>query len=94
LSPTYDMLNTRMYVDDADFALEDGLLPRNLGQGTIWAQLGLLAEKAGLGRKLIEAVWSEMLSDQPAVEALLHASFLEERHKRSYLRPILPGLES
>ena len=73
-------------MDAADFALEDGLLPRNLGQGTIWAQLGLLAEKAGLGRKQIETVWSEMLSDQPAVEALLHASFLEERHKRSYLQ--------
>ena len=42
-----------MHVDAADFALEDGLLPRNLGQGTILVQFMLLAEKAELGRKQI-----------------------------------------
>ena len=41
-----------MHVDDADFSLEDGLLPRNLAQGTVWAQLRLLAEKAELTSRL------------------------------------------
>ncbi|SFN87223.1 HipA-like C-terminal domain-containing protein [Salegentibacter flavus] len=27
LSPAYDLLNTRIHVDDSDFALEEGLLP-------------------------------------------------------------------
>lgn len=35
LSPAYDLLNSRIHIEDRDFALEDGLLPRNLAQGKI-----------------------------------------------------------
>ena len=38
LSPTYDILNSRIHVEDRDFALEDGLLPRDLAQGKIGKQ--------------------------------------------------------
>ena len=34
LSPAYDLLNTRIHVEDSDFALEDGLLPKHLAQTT------------------------------------------------------------
>jgi serine/threonine-protein kinase HipA len=30
LSPAYDLLNSRLHVNDSDFALEDGLLPPQL----------------------------------------------------------------
>ncbi len=86
LSPAYDLMNTQMHVDHADFALEDGLLPRNLGQGTIWAQLKLLAEKAELTSKQTEEVVDQMLADQQGVEKLVRLSFLGDRNKRSYLQ--------
>lgn len=31
LSPAYDLLNSRIHIDDKDFALEDGLLPKKSG---------------------------------------------------------------
>jgi serine/threonine-protein kinase HipA len=45
LSPAYDLLNSRIHVDDKDFALDDGLLPGNLAQGRISSQFSKLAEK-------------------------------------------------
>lgn len=86
LSPAYDLMNTRIHMEDADFALEDGLLPRNMAQGTVWAQFNLLAEKAELGRKQKEEVLSQMLSNPDGVELLIKASFLGEQYKRSYLQ--------
>jgi serine/threonine-protein kinase HipA len=86
LSPVYDLMNTRIHIADADFALEDGLLPRNMAQGTIWAKLVLLAEKAELSLKQKEDVLDQMLLGQEKVELLIGASYLDDRHKRSYLQ--------
>ena len=86
LSPAYDLMNTRMHADDSDFALEDGLLPRNIGQGTIWVQLKLLAEKAELTRKQTDEIMNQMMTEQQGVEQLIGASFLADRYKRSYLQ--------
>jgi serine/threonine-protein kinase HipA len=86
LSPAYDLMNTRIHIADADFALEDGLLPRNMAQGTIWAKLVLLAEKAELSLKQKEDVLDQMLLGQEKVELLIGASYLDDRHKRSYLQ--------
>lgn len=35
LCSAYDLLNSRIHIEDSDFALEDGLLPRSLAQGKI-----------------------------------------------------------
>jgi serine/threonine-protein kinase HipA len=42
LSPAYDLLNSRIHIEDKDFALDDGLLPRNLAQGKIGLQSDLV----------------------------------------------------
>jgi serine/threonine-protein kinase HipA len=84
LSPAYDLLNSRMHVSDTDFALDDGLLPRNLGQGKISAQFATLAAQAGIPEKLALEIMALMQTRSDAVEKMVAASFLGDRHQRSY----------
>ena len=51
LSPAYDLLNSRIHIEDKDFALDDGLLPRNLAQGKISLQFAKLARNAKISEK-------------------------------------------
>jgi serine/threonine-protein kinase HipA len=51
LSPAYDLLNSRIHIEDKDFALDDSLLPRDLAQGKISRQFAILAGKAGISKK-------------------------------------------
>ncbi len=85
LSPAYDLLNTRMHVDDAVFAL-DGLLPRKDAQGTIHNQFTTLADKIELTEKQFNKIMSTMLGGAEQVEQLVQASFLNEQSKRNYLQ--------
>ncbi len=84
LSPAYDLLNSRIHVDDSNFALEEGLLPKNLAQGTIKKQFLLLANKIDLSEKQVNDIFNSMLSNTNKVEKLINASFLNETTKRSY----------
>jgi serine/threonine-protein kinase HipA len=86
LSPAYDLLNTRLHVNDSDFALEDGLLPRSLAHGKVSAQFDLLGKEAGLTSKQINVIRQTMLSGSEQVEAMIAASFLDEKSKRNYLQ--------
>jgi serine/threonine-protein kinase HipA len=86
LSPAYDLLNTRIHIEDTDFALEDGLLPKNLAQGTIKKQFLLLGKMAALTEKQINDTFNIMLSKAEKVEKLINASFLNDSTKRSYLQ--------
>ncbi|WP_239761969.1 HipA domain-containing protein [Tenacibaculum finnmarkense] len=84
LSPAYDLLNSRIHIDDNDFALEDGLLPPNLAQGKITTQFYILGEKAGIPQKQIEKVFNNLTSKKKGVLSLIDASFLSEKLKRNY----------
>lgn len=84
LSPAYDLLNSRIHVADTDFALDDGLLPRSLTQGKINNQFVRLATEAGIPDKLSDDIIASMLRKSDAVEKMVAASFLSDRHKRSY----------
>ncbi len=84
LSPAYDLLNSRIHIEDKDFALDDGLLPRNLAQGKISQQFGVLAELAGISQKTLDDIRSLMLSKSAAVEKMVAASFLNDATKRNY----------
>lgn len=86
LSPAYDLLNSRIHIEDKEFALEDGLLPRNLAQGKISAQFAKLAALAGIPEKTFNDMLSLMLSKSEQVEKLVQASFLNEATKRNYLQ--------
>ncbi len=84
LSPAYDLLNSRIHVEDKDFALDDGLLPKNLAQGKIKIQFTKLAENAEISDKIFKDIMTIMLSKSDLVEKMVSASFLSDSTKRNY----------
>lgn len=86
LSPAYDLLNSRIHIEDKDFALDDGLLPRNLAQGKIAQQFATLAAHAGISEKLFQDIMALMTSKTDLVEKMVTASFLNDASKRSYFQ--------
>ncbi|OFY43679.1 MAG: phosphatidylinositol kinase [Bacteroidetes bacterium GWF2_40_14] len=86
LSPAYDLLNSRIHIEDSDFALEDGLLPKNLAKGNIREQFHKLASQVGLSTGQTETIFSSLLSNSEKVTALINASYLNDRFKRNYLQ--------
>jgi serine/threonine-protein kinase HipA len=89
LSPAYDLLNSRIHIEDKDFALDDGLLPKNMAKGKVSQQFAMLAEHAGLSKKQFNDVFHFMISDLNKVETLVNSSFLNESTKRNYWQSYL-----
>jgi len=86
LSPAYDLLNSRLHIEDNDFALDDGLLPRNLAQGKIGLQFAQLAEKAEIPEQTFQGIMAFMVSKSEFVEKMVSASFLNDTSKRNYFQ--------
>lgn len=84
LSPAYDLLNSRIHIEDKDFALDDGLLPVKLAQGKIGKQFSKLAENAEISEKIFNNIITLMLSKSDIVEKMVAASFLVDSTKRNY----------
>jgi len=84
LSPAYDLLNSRIHLEDKDFALEDGLLPGNLAQGKIVQQFTTLAGQAGIMEKVFNDIRTMILTQSEKVEKMLASSFLNDSTKRNY----------
>jgi serine/threonine-protein kinase HipA len=75
-----------MHIEDSDFALEDGLLPKNIAKGKIPEQFQILAEKAEIGKRQVDKIFESMLSNSEKVTSLIDSSFLNESSKRNYLQ--------
>ena len=86
LSPAYDLLNSKIHIEDKDFALEDGLLPKNLAQGNVFSQFRLLSEKAGIKESVYNDILNTMLNRTDLVEKLTFSSFLDEKTQRNYFQ--------
>ena len=86
LSPAYDLLNSRIHINDKDFALEDGLLPIQFAQGKVLQQFYKLAEMASISEKQVKKVFDSLLSSEDKVAVLVDASFLSDQLKRNYLQ--------
>jgi serine/threonine-protein kinase HipA len=84
LSPAYDLLNSRIHVEDKDFALDGGLLPKNLSKGKISSQFAKLAGHAKISEKIFDELMTLMLSKSDSVEKMIAASFLNTATKRNY----------
>ena len=92
LSPAYDLMNTRMHVDDTDFALDKGLFADNFKSPRYknnnhpckedFIQFG---KRIGMNEKSIEKILKPYLEKQPFMETLLSRSFLNDSAKREYL---------
>lgn len=84
LSPAYDLLNSRIHIEDKDFALEDGLLPLELAKGNVKHRFQTLAHHAGLSEKQVNDIFMALTSETAGVSSLVKASFLSEKIQRNY----------
>ncbi len=84
LSPAYDLLNSRIHIDDRDFALEGGLLPPSKSEGKVSEQFFKLAELAGISRNQTSKAFQSITTNQNKVLALIELSYLEEKTKQNY----------
>ena len=92
LSPAYDLLNTRLHVNDADFALDDGLFKDDFESESMqrngWAGRGDFVEFAhriGIKPKRLPKIMRPFLHEQAKVKELIGRSFLDENTKEVYL---------
>jgi serine/threonine-protein kinase HipA len=86
LSPAYDLLNSRLYINDRDFALEDGLLPKKMAQGKLSHQFSVLAEQAGIPEKVFNEMMDLMVAQSDTVARFTFSSFLHKTTQRQYLQ--------
>ena len=92
LSPAYDLINTRMHVDDTDFALDKGLFAdafksehfKKSGHASM-VDFSEFGKRIGIGENRIEKLLSPFLEKQALAESLIQRSFLTEPNKRGYL---------
>jgi len=90
LAPAYDLLNTRIHVDDTDFALDKGLFKEDRKEffkgekavGASFRQFGLLI---GLPEKVVDKELSVFTAKHSTINELINNSFLSEKIKRQYL---------
>lgn len=92
LSPAYDLINTRLHVDDSDLALKDGLYDRDF-ETPSFQHYGSYAfddfmdfgKKIGLVTPRVKRMIGRFLLHQDKVEALISRSFLNEKSKETYI---------
>ncbi|MFC2118919.1 type II toxin-antitoxin system HipA family toxin [Bacteroidota bacterium] len=92
LSPAYDLVNTRIHVDDTDFALDRGLFKDNFESeekkknGRVRLKdFHEFAKRLGIKDNRIGKLIEPFLVKQVSVEALTKRSFLNNPTKRAYL---------
>ena len=92
LSPAYDLVNTKLHVDDTDFALHKGLFSddykseqyRKSGHPSK-IDFTEFAMRIGVTESRIEILLNPFLEKQAFMEILVSRSFLSEANKRGYL---------
>jgi serine/threonine-protein kinase HipA len=92
LSPIYDLLNTKMHVDDSDFALDKGLFSDDF-KSEQYKKSGHpnkidfeeFGRRIGVSENRIEKLMAPYLEKQASIETLIRRSFLTEANKRGYL---------
>ena len=89
LTPAYDLLNTKIHVDDTDFALNKGLFKTDRPEffkggkanGASFREFGLLI---GLPEKVVDKELAAFTAKYPLIDKLIDNSFLSEKVKRQY----------
>lgn len=92
LAPAYDLINTRLHVDDSDFALSQGLFADEFKSAKYRSRLHpsqedfiVLAKRIGVQERRIEKLLAPFLSKQAIVETFVNRSFLNAASKKTYL---------
>lgn len=92
LSPAYDLINTKLHVDDSDFALSKGLFKDDFqsAEKKLNNRVGLedfkeFGHRIGVLPNRADTILQFFSEKKPMVESLINRSFLSERMKRGYL---------
>lgn len=91
LTPAYDLMNTSIHIDDGDFALQDGLMPKS-EHSDIYDKTGhpckddfiTFGKRIGVLPKKIDSIIEMFATEQPKVYKLIDNSFLDDKTKRMY----------
>jgi serine/threonine-protein kinase HipA len=91
-SPAYDLINTKLHVDDTDFALDKGLFAdgfrsaqyKKNGHPTK-ADFVEFAKRIGIAANRVEKLINPFLERNPFLETLVSHSFLNDANKRGFL---------
>lgn len=92
LSPAYDLINTRLHVDDSPFALNKRLFADDFESETYGKTHNRgkedfieFARRIGVTEKRISVLLEPFMLKQSFVETLTNQSFLSEKNKRGYI---------
>ncbi|MFN3907842.1 MAG: type II toxin-antitoxin system HipA family toxin [Flavobacterium sp.] len=92
LSPAYDLVNTRLHVDDTDFALDKGLFDDDFKSDDYKKTLHPskldfieFGRRIGVMENRIEKLLYPFMEKQKMIEELTNRSFLNPSSKRAYL---------
>ncbi len=92
LSPAYDLINTRIHINDTDFALNRGLFKDNFESENMkknghagLEDFHVFANRLGIKQNRRDKLLAPFLEKQLMVEQLIQRSFLNDRTKREYL---------
>jgi serine/threonine-protein kinase HipA len=92
LSPAYDLINTRLHVDDTDFALDKGLFTTDFKSEQYKksghpckSDFSEFAKRIGVSESRVDKLMNPFLEKHPLIETLVSHSFLSEANKRGYL---------
>ena len=92
MSPAYDLVNTKLHVDDTDFALDRGLFADDFKSEEYKKNshpskndFKEFAKRIGVGEGRVDKLIDPFLQKQPFMEVLTSRSFLKEENKRGYL---------
>lgn len=91
LTPAYDLMNTSIHIDDSDFALQDGLMPR-AEYSDVYDRTGhpckddfiKFGQRIGVLPKKVASIIDLFSTEQPKVYELISHSFLDDKTKRMY----------
>jgi len=92
LSPAYDLINTKLHVDDTDFVLERGLFADGFkseqyqkNRHPSKTDFIEFAKRIGVAKGRMDKLLNPFLEKQPLLRSLVNRSFLSEANKRNYL---------
>lgn len=92
LSPAYDLVNTKLHVDDTDFALDKGLFADDFKSEQYKKSMHPniidfeeFGRRIGVAENRIQKLVTPYLKKQPFMETLISRSFLTDANKRGYL---------
>lgn len=93
LSPAYDLINTRLHIDDTDFAADKGLFKDGF-RSKRWEITGHchqddfleFGRRIGLNEARIGKLLAPFINKNPLVETLINHSFLNDSSKKTYLQ--------